>query len=179
MTAQGSAPGDLALIERFVNTAELDTGRDEIAEARGLAHWVREEGLGRASFSTADAARVVAFREALRALLLSHHGEAPDRDALALLGSESARAPLAIAFEPDGATRLEPAGGGVEAVLGRLLAVIARADAEGTWGRLKACPADDCRWAFYDHSRNRSRSWCSMAGCGNRAKARSYRARLS
>ena len=179
MTDQDSAPGELALIERFINTAALDTGRDDIAGPRGLAQWAREEGFGRASFGDSDAARVVAFREALRALLLSHHGEPPDQDALALLGSEGARAPLAIAFADDGATRLEPAGGGVDAVLGRLLAVIARADAEGTWARLKACPADDCRWAFFDHSRNRSRTWCSMAGCGNRAKARSYRARLS
>jgi predicted RNA-binding Zn ribbon-like protein len=39
------------------------------------------------------------------------------------------------------------------------------------------CAAEDCRWAFYDRSRNRSRTWCSMEECGNRAKARSYRAR--
>jgi predicted RNA-binding Zn ribbon-like protein len=42
---------------------------------------------------------------------------------------------------------------------------------------MKACRAEDCRWAFYDRSRNRSRAWCSMRECGNRAKARSYRAR--
>lgn len=40
-----------------------------------------------------------------------------------------------------------------------------------------ACPADSCGWAFYDHARNRSRRWCSMAVCGNRTKARSYRRR--
>jgi predicted RNA-binding Zn ribbon-like protein len=43
--------------------------------------------------------------------------------------------------------------------------------------RVKICPADDCRWAFHDNSRNGSRQWCSMAVCGNRAKARAHRAR--
>ncbi len=54
---------------------------------------------------------------------------------------------------------------------------IADAQAAGTWERLKSCPADDCRWAFYDRSRNRSAVWCNMAVCGNRAKVRSYRER--
>jgi predicted RNA-binding Zn ribbon-like protein len=48
---------------------------------------------------------------------------------------------------------------------------------EGTWSRLKACLADTCQWAFYDQSKNRSAHWCSMAVCGNRAKARAYRNR--
>jgi len=42
--------------------------------------------------------------------------------------------------------------------------------------RVKQC-ADDrgCGWLFLDTSRNRSRRWCSMQGCGNRAKVRRYR----
>jgi predicted RNA-binding Zn ribbon-like protein len=36
--------------------------------------------------------------------------------------------------------------------------------------RLKICP--NCEWLFVDKSRNRSRNWCDMAVCGNRAKAR-------
>ena len=46
-----------------------------------------------------------------------------------------------------------------------------------TWARLKACPAEDCQWAFYDHSRNRSGTWCEIGKCGNRAKARRFRER--
>jgi predicted RNA-binding Zn ribbon-like protein len=42
---------------------------------------------------------------------------------------------------------------------------------------MKACAADDCQWAFYDSSKNRSRTWCSMDVCGHRAKTRAYRAR--
>jgi predicted RNA-binding Zn ribbon-like protein len=50
---------------------------------------------------------------------------------------------------------------------------------DGTWARVKACRAEDCRWAFYDFSRNRSGTWCDMAVCGNRAKVRAYRARTA
>ncbi|HEY4724314.1 MAG TPA: CGNR zinc finger domain-containing protein, partial [Anaerolineae bacterium] len=41
--------------------------------------------------------------------------------------------------------------------------------------RVGVC-ADDrgCGWLFYDTSRNRSRQWCDMRGCGNRAKAKRH-----
>lgn len=38
--------------------------------------------------------------------------------------------------------------------------------------RVRECAGDDCDWLFLDASRNRSRRWCDMANCGNRAKAR-------
>lgn len=171
------APGELALVQRFINTAELEVGTDELADADGLATWLREAGLADARFDEADRERVVAFREALRRLLLSHNGEELDREAVALLDEAAGRATVQVVFGPDGAARLEPAGGGVDAVLGRLLAIVARAETDGTWARMKACSSERCRWAFYDHSRNHSRTWCDMAACGNRAKARSYRAR--
>ena len=72
---------------------------------------------------------------------------------------------------------LAPAAGGVDGALGRLLAIIARAIEDGTWQRLKVCPADTCQWGFYDTSRNRSAVWCDMRVCGNRAKVREFRER--
>jgi predicted RNA-binding Zn ribbon-like protein len=61
------------------------------------------------------------------------------------------------------------------AVVGPIVAIVYEAMVNGTWARLKACRADDCHWAFYDRSRNRSGTWCDMADCGNRAKVRAYR----
>jgi predicted RNA-binding Zn ribbon-like protein len=43
--------------------------------------------------------------------------------------------------------------------------------------RLRMCDADDCGWLFLDASRNRSRRWCDMSDCGNRAKVRRFRSR--
>ncbi len=65
---------------------------------------------------------------------------------------------------------------------GDTLAAVLAAIGAGTWGRLKACP--DCRWVFYDNTRNASKRWCLMyAGgpegraCGTIAKVRRYRDR--
>jgi predicted RNA-binding Zn ribbon-like protein len=42
--------------------------------------------------------------------------------------------------------------------------------------RVRVCRAGNCDWLFLDESRSRSRQWCNMAVCGNRAKAwRFYR----
>ena len=40
--------------------------------------------------------------------------------------------------------------------------------------RVRQCADDNCGWFFLDTSKNHSRRWCSMAGCGSRAKAREY-----
>jgi predicted RNA-binding Zn ribbon-like protein len=65
---------------------------------------------------------------------------------------------------------------------GEFLAAVIGAVAAGTWGRLKACL--DCRWVFYDHTRNGSKRWCLMyaggpAGraCGTITKVRRYRSK--
>lgn len=45
--------------------------------------------------------------------------------------------------------------------------------------RLKECPGERCGWLFLDTSKNRSRAWCSMKTCGNAAKVKRYRQRVS
>jgi predicted RNA-binding Zn ribbon-like protein len=173
MEANDSAPGELGLVQRFVNTADLDQGTDELADPAGLAAWLDRTGMP-TQVDAAGRDRAVAVREAIRSLLLANHGASPDPEAIATLDRAAA---ITVAFDADGTARLEPARPGIDGVLARLLAIVARAQAEGTWRRLKACPNDTCHWAYYDRSRNRSRTWCAMSVCGNRAKARSYRAR--
>ncbi|HEX2241345.1 MAG TPA: CGNR zinc finger domain-containing protein, partial [Actinomycetota bacterium] len=73
--------------------------------------------------------------------------------------------------------RLLPRGTGIADALAYLAGIVFTATADGTFTRLKVCLRDSCRWAFVDRSRNRSRSWCSMAVCGNRTKAEVYRER--
>lgn len=43
--------------------------------------------------------------------------------------------------------------------------------------RLRECADEQCGWLFLDHSKNRSRRWCSMSDCGNLAKARRFLAK--
>jgi predicted RNA-binding Zn ribbon-like protein len=40
--------------------------------------------------------------------------------------------------------------------------------------RVKECGTENCNWLFLDTSKNRSRRWCDMKECGNRAKARRH-----
>lgn len=69
----------------------------------------------------------------------------------------------------------------LSAARSRILGRIARSAADlltsGELDRVKVCDAHDCGWFFVDVSRNKSRRWCDMAGCGNRDKARRYRQR--
>jgi predicted RNA-binding Zn ribbon-like protein len=179
-TSRDPAPGQLQLVQEFVNTLDVEAGVDDLVDADALSSWLTQRELLEPSelLSTADLDCARSFREALRTLL-DAHAEAGERDdALHVLNGVPSGVVLRVAFDEAGAPRLEPAGGdGIDRALARLLAIIDRAAADGTWARLKVCADEGCRWAFYDHSRNRSGSWCSMAVCGNRAKARSYRER--
>ena len=65
---------------------------------------------------------------------------------------------------------------GVRGALARIGLAAHEAAAEGVWWRLKICSSDECEWAYYDHSKNRSRHYCEY-GCGNKLKTRAYRAR--
>jgi predicted RNA-binding Zn ribbon-like protein len=178
-----TAPGRLELVREFVNTLHIDLHLedpdDRLRSPRDLTRWLREHELLPAGVvaGEADLTHALEVRESVRSLLAANHGEPVDDRAIESLRRASERAGLGLAFHEDGTSALEPASDGVDAALGRLLAEVNVAMVDGTWGRLKICPADDCRWAFYDHSRNHSRRWCSMSACGNRAKVRSYRQR--
>jgi predicted RNA-binding Zn ribbon-like protein len=125
-----------------------------------------------------DLRRATVLREALRAVLLAHTDRAVvPAGASAALDDAACRARLQLRFDERGEAALEPEAGGVDGALGRLLAIVQDSIAHGTWTRLKACRDHSCAWAFYDHTKNRSGTWCTMDVCGNRAKARAYRGR--
>ncbi|MDQ6693194.1 MAG: ABATE domain-containing protein [Chloroflexota bacterium] len=45
---------------------------------------------------------------------------------------------------------------------------------DGNLQRVRECAGQTCAWLFVDTSRNHSRRWCDMSGCGNRAKVRKH-----
>lgn len=175
------APGELELVRRFVNTNDVEDETDELATPDGLRNWLAKNGLEPEDRppSLADVRQAIELREALRALLLANNGEPFDRGALSALNAAVDRAGLGIRFDTGGHAALSARAGGTDGALGLLLGIVFRSMADGTWSRLKACRSRTCQWAFYDKSRNRSARWCTMAVCGNRAKARTYRRRQS
>jgi predicted RNA-binding Zn ribbon-like protein len=182
-----SAPADLEPLRPFVNTLDVDEGTDALSSPQVLVTWLREHGLltdaddGDSSSATAeDLEAAVALRGALRAMLLCNHdGTRPDPAAIRVLNETSDRACMSVRFTDDGWSVCACGVPGIAGAFGRLLTIIADAQKDGTWQRLKICAADDCAWAYYDVSRNRSRRWCSMEVCGNRAKVHAYRGRAA
>lgn len=159
----------------FVNTRDLETGTDELDTPEQLAAWLHGQGLlpPGAAVSKRDLMSAHELREGLRAALLAHdaHNATPEPPVTATT------VPLTLAISADGSVSLAPVADGAAAALAGLVAPIPAAAADGTWQRVKACPRDDCQWAFLDQSRNRSRRWCSMEVCGNVEKSRSFRQR--
>lgn len=173
----GEDIGRLVLIKDFVNTLDLEDGTEALSGPSALGRWLTERGLMAAPDATPEEhALALATRERVRRLLLANNGEPANPEDLAALDRLAVKALLTPRFDADG-VRLEPRAGGVTGALGRLLAIMADAMAEGNWTRLKACSNDGCQWAFYDRSKNQSGHWCSMRVCGNRAKARQFRER--
>ncbi|MDF5753256.1 CGNR zinc finger domain-containing protein [Spongiactinospora sp. TRM90649] len=175
------APGALELVRDFVNTRDLEHQVDALSDPAGMHEWLRERdliGIGAPPVTEAEWRQAIEAREALRALALGNTGRPVDPGAPVVLNRLSGDADVRLRYRQDGTMLLEPAsGGGPRRALGHILAIAGTAALAGTWLRLKVCPAEDCLWCFYDHSRNRSGTWCQMAECGNRAKARTYRDR--
>jgi predicted RNA-binding Zn ribbon-like protein len=175
------APGALALVQDFVNTRNYLQGGDLLESAEETTSRLTECGLlgegGRVG--EVGRRRLVAFREALRVLLLAHNDAAEPGPGADGLNDLAASAALGVRFGVDGRPTLGPVGGEdtAEWVVARLLAEVFRAEAEGRWGRLKACRDPGCRWAFFDASKNGMGRWCNMQVCGARHKMRRYRER--
>ena len=169
----------LRIVQAFVNTRDIENGVEELTTPETLRDALLRIGVLEADqvpLGEGDLRHALEVREALRELLLGNNGGRPGAAALATLERAARSAQVGIRFSAAGADLVAEARG-VDGALGRILAVIPIAVANGTWARLKACPREVCHWVFYDRSRNHSSTWCSMSVCGNRTKTRRYRAR--
>ena len=167
-------PPHVGLLVAFTNSVDHELGTDDLTTPAELTRWLVDHGLlERNTRSTLeDVALARRLRNGLHAALVAHHDGDEDAGALA----EAADAlPLQLVVD-GGRPSLAPAQEGVRGALARLLVAVTDATADDTWPRLKICAADDCRWAYVDTTKNRSRAWCEW-GCGNKAKTRSFRGR--
>ena len=171
------APGRLELLRTFVNTADIESGAEDLTSPPALADWLAARGLlpPRRRLTEQDLANAIELRETLRDVLEGNAGHTVRAGAEERLDRIAASVPLRARFAPG--ARLEPGETTKAPATAWLLGVIYESMIEGTWGRLKVCANDTCRWAFYDSSRNRSGTWCTMAVCGNRMKGRKFRRR--
>ena len=178
-TPEKTAPQPLELVQRFVNSVDLESGEDELTDPAALRGWLAERDLigPDERVTKADLARAIDVREGLRALLLGNNGGPVDEDRVARLDRAAARAGVRVVFRPGAEPELAPEARAWTARSARLMAIVAGAAEQGRWPRLKACPRDVCHWAFFDRSKNHSGRWCQMEVCGNIEKARAFRER--
>lgn len=123
-----------------------------------------------------DRADVTRLREALaRAFAAVAGGVLLDERDAATLNSHAADEPPVLRVGRDGsASRVatDPVAASLAAIARDAIETIAR-DGAG----LRICSAADCARVFLDRSHGRRRRWCSMRGCGNRAKVSAFRRR--
>jgi predicted RNA-binding Zn ribbon-like protein len=175
-----AAPGDLEVVQRFMNLHEHVSGVDaSLPPSRELLEsFLREHRLLRDDerVSARDRETALRLHAALHAKVRTNLGESMADGDVTLIDDLSRRAGLHPRFGHDGPS-LAPSASGVPGALGRLLAIVFLADLDGSWGHLKECADETCRSVFYDRSKNHSGRWCSMSSCGNRAKVRAWRDR--
>ncbi len=155
----------------FINTANWSgeqVADEYLTDPQALALWAARLGLIGAAELEGDFAAALPARAALRRLFTSGERRAED---LALLDRLRSR-PARLTAGPSGRLRLEEPG------IEGLLALIAQSAADLLLSpaaeRVKICPGDRCNWLFLDESPSGRRRWCSMAVCGNRAKAKRH-----
>lgn len=181
-------PPALRLIRDFVNTVEYQEDDERLGRPDDLRDWLlgRELVPAPIAVTPADVKFAITLREGLRGVLELHAGHDADASAIRRLNEALEKLPVRVAFGETGSARSETfglvaaSGDPVKHALASMLDAVRQANEDGSWPRLKACARESCRWAYYDHSRNRSSRWCTMAGCGNAVKMKkAYAARKS
>jgi len=179
VTQKAARPGlgDEELLIAVANTGHGEA--DEFTDITAVRRWWRglqpPVSTGR---TQSDAPEGVAMLSTLRALIrglaLRNNGIDTDTavDTTALDGL-----PLRPDLRGNLSLRADGPGDLARDICAATVTALLRASARPGWPRLKACRGEDCRWVFIDNSRNTSRRWCDMAGCGNRAKSTSFRLR--
>ena len=130
------APPRLHLVESFLNSVDVSSGRDDLATVAGFRRWLRDHDLGvRGRIGRDDLAWARELRAELRAVAAGHHDvrEAHDTEALNRL---AARAKVRVVFDPHGGAAVRPAGDGAAGLLAEVVAAIAVATTDGRWPRL-------------------------------------------
>ena len=184
----------------FVNTIEPrhgDRSQEFLTTYADLVAWAAHAGavteddvrplLERAKRTPAVAAATLATALELRQQLYRLFsgigaGQPPDRSALAAVNRALAAASPHAQIIADGPGHFRWEWSEARD-LDRVWWPVTRSAAEllvsGHLDRLRECPGPDgCGWLFYDTSRNGRRRWCSMEGCGNRAKGQRHYQRL-
>jgi predicted RNA-binding Zn ribbon-like protein len=142
-----------------------------------VARWLAAAGLCRKPPAAADEDLELAreLREAVYALASSRLRGARAASSHRATLNRAAALPSAMPqLTADGTVTFEGSIAALLAMVAREAVILLGGDEAG---RLRQCEAESCTLLFVDRSRKRDRRWCSMAGCGNKAKVDNFRRR--
>jgi predicted RNA-binding Zn ribbon-like protein len=168
-------PDGLTILEELANSLNVEKHSDQLPTPAALGRWLAAHGL--AGRPTAEDHRLILqLRDDLRSTLLAHHDGDDAPGAFRSIADLAARFPLHVDLTATPPVLVADRQGPPQLVA-QVIDAVMTAVRDGSWMRMRICPADDCLWAFYDDSRSGNRRWCSMGVCGNRAKLQAFRQR--
>ncbi len=148
--------------------------RELLKEPADLLRWLDSAGLPARGATEADVQEARQLREAIYALALERITGIEAATARGMLNRIAAGAPALPQLEPDGSLVLNGSAAAMLSTVAREAIILLGA---GPTIQIRQCEADGCSLLFVDSSRRGDRRWCSMAGCGNRAKLAEFRRR--
>ncbi|MEU9893137.1 CGNR zinc finger domain-containing protein [Streptomyces phaeochromogenes] len=156
----------------LLNTRWMHDGvaQDLLTDTEGLAVWLAANTL---DFTADEAAlrHALTARDALRAAVDGSLAESAGR-VDAVLAHGRIRATLTAEGPGEAPEFRDPSWGPAWLAARDYLELLDTAP-----DRIRHCAHESCVLHFFDTSRNGTRRWCSMASCGNRAKASRHYAR--
>ena len=176
-TSRTQAPGDLWIVQNFVNIAERGQAKEQLSSPQALGDYLTGAGLlpPGTELGEGELRWATAIRKGLRLLLRVNEGKSLDPESIERL-NQALTAKLQVRLKVDGSVGFVPVSSGFDGVVERLLAIVAEAQRDGTWSHLKLCLNPSCGQAFYHPSHPGIAKWCSRR-CGNQVNARIRRRR--
>ncbi|HVT13198.1 MAG TPA: ABATE domain-containing protein [Fimbriimonadaceae bacterium] len=178
----GLEEGDEPLCVQFVNTVgsrNTESPNEYLATPGDLKEWLLKRRIVPAGTAIDEPyrARTLQLRDALyRIFSAVADGREPGDADLEALNDELCEALAKLELLPDLSWALHQ-----NDPLERALILVSLSATDLLTGefasRIRECANEGCGWIFIDHSKNRTRRWCSMSDCGNLAKARRFQER--
>jgi predicted RNA-binding Zn ribbon-like protein len=186
-----------ALCLDFANTVDnrpTDHAKELLPDYKRLLSWSVQAGalseteaaglLARADQAPEESARVLErareVREAIFSVFVAAaRATSPPRDGIRILNEAVHQAFGRLELQPEADAyrwRWQTEPGNFEHPLWSVVRSAADLLTSPDLARVRECGASNCAWLFLDRSKNRTRRWCDMKVCGNRDKARRYRA---
>ena len=153
------------------------TPKELLRAPSDLTRWFAAAGVTTASVAASDSDLELArsLRESIyQAAVFRIAGKAIPDQARRLVNRVAALVPAVVRLERDDELRIT---GDARAILANIAREAVGLFARDSPYRVRQCEGETCTLLFVDTSRKGERRWCSMAGCGNKAKVKAFRNR--